>query len=106
MPRAMASAEASRACSWPWRSRLSISRTKRPPAQGRARIDSATSSSLARSDISGPPAVAGAVHGLDLVEGRIQRLELPPDALDVRGDNGVVHHHLRLAHQLLAALDV
>src|SRR6185436_16737831 len=53
-----------------------------------------------------PPAIAHAVDALDPVEARVERSELPANALDVRGDRAVVHHHARLAHQLLAVLDV
>src|SRR5215831_893633 len=53
-----------------------------------------------------PPAVAHAVDALDAVEPGVERRELPADALDVRGDRAVVHDHARLAHQLLAVLDV
>src|SRR5262245_5590037 len=53
-----------------------------------------------------PPAIAHAVDALDAVEAGVERRELPADALDVRGDGAVVHHHARLAHELLAVLDV
>src|SRR5207247_9841038 len=36
----------------------------------------------------------------------IYGLELAPDALHVRGDGRVVDHDVRVAHQLLAVLDV
>src|SRR5690606_1129834 len=62
---------------------------------------SATGPSAARS-----PAVAGAVHGFDAVEVIGNGEELLADALDVRGHRGIVDHHLRLAHQLVATLHV
>ena len=51
---------------------------------------------------SGTPAIARAMHGVDLVERGIQRDELLAHALDMRSDRGIVDDDLRLAHQLLA----
>ncbi len=52
------------------------------------------------------PAIPHAIDGLDAVELRLEHLELPPDALDVRGDGVVVEHDVRRVHELLAVLHV
>src|ERR1051325_3489078 len=136
--RATARADATSACAWPSRSRVSIWRTYSQPATGRARVHRATSRSLRRRvmellgngdqgmgngtsqpwhqffgnarrslfpdprspPLSRTPAIADAVHRLDRIELRRHRDELLADALDVRGDGGVVHYKLGLAHQL------
>src|SRR5436190_20845646 len=53
---------------------------------------------------SGVPSISEAVDGIDRAEFLVGGLELAPDALDVRGDGGVVDHDVRVAHQLLAIL--
>src|SRR6185295_888711 len=72
----------------------------------RASLTGIASRGPARRTLLLPPAVAHAVDALDAVEAGVERHELLADALDVRGDRAVVHHHARLAHQLLAVLDV
>src|SRR5437773_10544796 len=71
---------------------------------------SATSTTLARSGTlmpaSGVPAISQAVDRVDGGESCVHGLELAPDALHVRSDGRVVDHDVRVAHQLLAVLDV
>src|SRR4051812_1010895 len=52
------------------------------------------------------PAIAHAVDGFDRVEFRIDGRDLLADALDVRSDRAFVDDHVRVAHQLPAALHV
>src|SRR5690606_33538196 len=94
------SAVVSSAASWPLRNVFSICCAYFQPAHGRISVSRLSSSNLVRRDIrrvarlrSGfLPPVAHAVHGLDVVEVRVDGLELAADALDVRGDGVVVQH--------------
>src|SRR6266853_5707618 len=54
----------------------------------------------------GVPAIAHAVHGVDTVERWIEGKKFSADALDVRGDGGIVDDDLCVAHQTVAILDV
>src|ERR1700676_1458211 len=54
----------------------------------------------------GVPAIAHAVHGVDAVEQRVEDKKFSADALDVRGDGGIVNDDLGIAHQAVAILDV
>src|ERR1700687_2015676 len=54
----------------------------------------------------GVPAIAHAVHRVDAVERRVEGEKFPADALDVRGDGGIVNDDLGVAHPGVAILDV
>src|SRR6266404_7111168 len=54
----------------------------------------------------GVPAIAHAVHGVDAVERWVEDKKFSADALDVRGDGGIVDDDLCVAHQTVAILDV
>src|SRR4030088_756393 len=54
----------------------------------------------------GVPAIAHAVHGVDAVERWVEDKKFSADALDVRGDGGIVDDDLRVAHHAVAILDV
>src|ERR1700682_706326 len=54
----------------------------------------------------GVPAIARGVHGVDAVERRDEDKKFSGDALDVRGDGGIVDDDLCIAHQTVAILDV
>src|SRR5690606_7745547 len=87
------------------------SRTGCPPREARgARASQGRALRAGRSGggfgLSGLPSIAHAVGRLDGVERRVDRGELAPDALDVGGNRAVVDDQIRLAHQLVAALDV
>src|SRR5579871_499811 len=104
---------ASNDCRWPSRSALSISRAYWQPAHGNTSVARPSSSSFSRSDMSDggaaaslDPSIPHAVHRLDRVEARLERLELASNALHVRGDRVVVEHDVRRIHQLLPVLDV
>src|SRR5262249_29875717 len=97
---ATARAAASSACSWFCRRSASICLTCSQPTNGMTASTNATRTTLLRKPI------AKAIDRVDRGELTIDRLEFPADPLDVRGDGRVVDHDVRVAHQLLAILDV
>src|SRR5918994_128394 len=58
------------------------------------------------SRVLGAPAISHAVYRLDGVELRVVHGELLANALDVRRDRAFVDDHVRVAHELVARLDV